>query len=71
MHKPTLGNNNKWSYPYHPVELGPFVALGSALRVLRLARTELAEVLRSSRRDVGEELHFDTAQRLPYDCISR
>lgn len=70
MHSSMVGGRNEWN-PYHPVELGSFVALGPALRVLRLASAELAEVLRGARGDVGEELHFDAAQRLPYRGISR
>lgn len=44
------------------VELAPFVALRSPLRVLRFTRAELPEVFGRFGRCVGEELHFDAAE---------
>jgi len=44
------------------VKFAPFVALRSALGVLRLARAELPEVFRRFGRRVSEELHLDAAE---------
>lgn len=43
---------------HHAMELAPFVALRPTSRVLGLARAELAEVLCSLGRHVGEEFHL-------------
>ncbi len=54
---------------YNTVELAPFVALRSSLSVLRLARAKLAEVFGRFGGDVGEELHFDAAERFAWISI--
>lgn len=51
---------------HHSVELAAFVALRSALRVLGLTRAVLAEVLGRFGGRVGEELHFDAAERFSW-----
>lgn len=50
---------------HHAVELGPLIALGLALGVLRLAGAELAEVLGSLGDDILEELECYTAEGGP------
>jgi hypothetical protein len=52
---------------YNAVELGSFVALRSARRVLRLACAELTEVLSRLRDNVGEEFEGDTAEWLAWN----
>lgn len=52
-----------WEGTDDAVEFAPFVALRSALCVLRLARAELPEVFGRLGRRVGEKLHFDAAER--------
>jgi hypothetical protein len=49
---------------YDAVETAVFVALRTASRVFRFPGAELPEVLRSTRDDICEELHLDTAERL-------
>jgi hypothetical protein len=46
---------------YHAMELAVLVALRPPLCVLALARAELPEILCCAWRDVGEELHLDSA----------
>ena len=48
------------------VEFGALVALRPPLRVLGLARAELAEVLGGARRDVCEEFDFDASEGLSW-----
>ena len=48
------------------MESATFVPLWPPLRILRLAGTELTEILGGFGGDVGEELHLDPAQRLAW-----
>ena len=48
------------------MKLAPFVALALASAVLGLAGAELAEVLRSTRHGVLEELKGNPTERLAY-----
>lgn len=48
----------------HPMKLASFVALRSTKVVFRLACAILTKILCGSWYNVGEQLHFDTPQRL-------
>ena len=52
------------------MELTPFVPLRSALCILALARTELAEVLGRSRNNICEQFHLDTAKGFTWSILS-
>ena len=50
---------------HHSMELASLVALRLSLGALGLTSAELAEILRSPRGDICEQLHFDSAEGLP------
>lgn len=51
---------------HDPVKLAPLISLRTAQWALRLAGTELAEVLCCSGDDIGEELEGDASKWLSY-----
>ena len=58
-------NRSKIRKTYHSMELAAFVSLRPSLSVFGLTRAELAEILCGAWCDVCEQLHLDSAQRLP------
>ena len=53
------------------MESTAFVALWPTLSVLRFASAKLAEILRGSGSDIGEELHLDPTERFAYSFSIR